>query len=215
MKEIFMDKDESKARVARLQERLRAEAIDGAMLVYPVDVYYFSGTRQNAVLWIPACGSPVLLVRKSLTRACKESLIDDIRPFPPGEELPGIIGCADKKIGFTFDVLPVTYLNYYKNLFVGVELADISELNRRIRSVKSPLEQECLRISGRIFMDIFSRVPEFMKPGMREVAVAAEFEYRLRKAGNATARMRAFGYDLTGLTVAGQQRLNLEVLTAR
>jgi Xaa-Pro dipeptidase len=186
-----------------LQERLRSEAVDGAMLVYPVDVYYFAGTRQNAVLWIPACGSPVLLVRKSLTRACKESLIDDNRPFPSGRELPGIIDSTVKKIGFTFDVLPVNYLSYYKNIFAGAELADISQPIRQIRSVKSPFEQKCLRISGRILMDIFSRVPEFMKPGMREVDVAAEFEYKLRKAGNATARMRAFGYDLTGLAVAG------------
>ena len=53
---------ESEQRIIRLQRELREKGIDGALLVYPIDVYYFAGTRQNSVLWVPADGNPRLFV---------------------------------------------------------------------------------------------------------------------------------------------------------
>jgi Xaa-Pro dipeptidase len=195
---------ESGQRVERLQLRLQKELIDGAIFVYPADVFYFSGTRQNAALWIPADGAPRLLVRKSFARAKNESLISDTRPFPSSKEFPGLFGKCIKRIGMTFDVVPFQYYQYYTGLLKGRDFIDISQINREIRSIKSPLEQELLRESGRVFADIFRQVPIIFSPGMREVDLAAEFEYLLRKAGNASSvRMRAFGQDIIGLAVAG------------
>ncbi len=195
---------DSKQRIARLQERLREQAVDGAIFVYPTDVFYFSGTRQNATLWIPADGASILFVRKSLERAREESLIPDTRPFPGSREFPALFDKNIRRIGLTFDVLPVQYYQYYAGLLQGLDFIDISQINRELRSIKSPVEQEQLRQSGRIFSEIFSQVPAIFKPGMREVDLAAEFEYLLRKAGNAsTVRMRAFGQDIIGLAVAG------------
>jgi Xaa-Pro dipeptidase len=196
--------NESRHRISRLQAALCAESLDGAILVYPVDIYYFSGTRQNAVLWVPSLGAPVLLVRKSYMRAREESQISDTRPFPSSREIPAIIGLQHRRIGLTYDVLPVSYHQYYSSILANADFVDISQINRELRAVKSSAEQEWLRQSGRIFMEIFSEVPRFLRPGMREIDLAAEFEYRLRRAGNAsTVRMRAFGQDITGLAVAG------------
>ena len=75
-------KTEIEQRLHNLQGRLEKAGIDGALLVYPIDVYYFTGSRQNATLWVPAEGRPTLLVRKSFDRALKECLIEDVRPFP-------------------------------------------------------------------------------------------------------------------------------------
>lgn len=195
---------ESEQRIKKLRARLREQAIDGALFVYPADVFYFTGTRQNATLWIPANGAPMLLVRKSLARARDESLIPDTRPFPSCKEFPALFDKRIKRIGLTLDVLPVQYYQYYAGLLEGREFVDISQINRELRSIKSTAEQECLRKSGRIFSGIFRQVPEIFKPGMREVDLAAEFECLLRKAGNASSvRMRAFGQDIVGLAVAG------------
>src|SRR5512142_2713148 len=75
-------KTEIEQRLHNLQGRLEKGGIDGALLVYPIDVYYFTGSRQNAALWVPSEGRPTLLVRKSMYRALKECLIEDVRPFP-------------------------------------------------------------------------------------------------------------------------------------
>ncbi len=189
--------NEIKKRVIRMQAGLREKGLDGALFIYPIDVFYFSGTYQNATLWLPVEGEPMLLVRKSLTRARVESLVVDVRPFPASKEFAGLLGERVRKVGMTFDVVPVQQMNYFGKLLPGVEFVDVTALNREIRSVKSPFELEQLRGSGRMVGEIYAQVPQFLKVGMREVDLAAEFEYRLRKAGNeGYIRMRAFNQEL-------------------
>jgi Xaa-Pro aminopeptidase len=201
----MLTKMESDQRIVRLQKELKAKEIDGVLFIYPIDVYYFTGTRQTATLWVPAEGSPALLVRKSLIRAREESHLDDIRPFPSSKEFPGLFGSEIKRIGFTYDVAPVLQLNYYAKLLPGREFVDISALNRELRSVKSPWELEQMHASGDRLCEVFAQVPQFLKPGMREIDLAAEFECRLRKAGGeGFLRMRAFNQELfQGLAVSG------------
>lgn len=69
-------------RIKKLQTKLAEAGLDGALFNYAVDVFYFTGTRQNSVVWIPVKGDPVLLVRKSYSRAVQESMVRDVRPFP-------------------------------------------------------------------------------------------------------------------------------------
>lgn len=200
----MLTQTEIQARIAAMQKQLQAKGIDGALFIFPIDVYYFSGTRQNSTLWLPTSGEPVLLVRKSLARARGESPLSDIRPFPSSKEFASHFPAEAQKIGFTFDVAPVQQLNFYSKLLIGREFVDISLLNREVRSVKSSFEQEQMKASGDALSSVFAMVPSFLKEGMRELDLAAEFEYRLRKAGNeGFVRMRAFNQELFGgLTVS-------------
>jgi Xaa-Pro aminopeptidase len=199
-------KQECSNRISKLQEHLRAREIDGALIVYPIDVYYYAATRQNAVLWIPAAGKPLLLVRKSLSRARAESHIVDIRPFPSSKELPGLLGDGNRRIGLTYDVLPIQQLHFFTKILSDKEFVDITAVNREMRSVKSAWELEKMKQSGQKLCSVFAQVPEFLRPGMREIDLAAEFEYRARKLGNeGYVRMRAFNQELfQGLAVAGE-----------
>ena len=200
----MVNREEITGRISRLQVELAGKGIDGALFIYPIDIYYFSGTRQNAVLWIPAVGDPLLLVRKSLSRAREESAIADIRPFPSSKDFPALFGEDIKKVGLTFDVVPVQQYNFYAKLLAGREFVDISPINRDIRSVKSAWELAQLQESGRRLCSVFGQVPGFLKAGMRELDLAAEFEYRLRKVGSeGFVRMRAFNQELfLGLAVS-------------
>jgi Xaa-Pro dipeptidase len=201
----MLAKEESVQRIARLQGELLAKGIDAALIIYPIDIYYFAGTRQNSLLYVPAQGEPLLLVRKSLARARLEAVIADIRPFPPSKEFPGLVGAEVKRVGLTFDVVPVQQYNLYAKLFPGREFVDISGVNREVRSVKSAWELERMRESGRKTAAVFLQVPGFLKEGMREIDLAAEFEFRLRKAGGeGYIRMRAFNQELfLGLALSG------------
>ena len=200
----MLTQSETMQRVTTMQGLLQAKGLDGALFIFPIDVYYFSGTRQNSTLWIPSVGEPILMVRKSLARAKGESPLSDIRPFPSSKEFSSVLPAEALKIGFTFDVAPVQQLNFYSKLLTGREFIDISPLNREVRSVKSPFEILHIKASGDALSSIFAQVPEFLKEGMRELDLAAEFEYRLRKAGNeGFVRMRAYNQELFGgLTVS-------------
>jgi Xaa-Pro aminopeptidase len=190
---------ESQERVSRLQKRLIANGVQAALLLIPIDVYYFTGTRQNAVLWVPADGEPVLLVRKSLSRARAEGLIADIRPFPSSKELSAVLGEKYVTVGMTFDAVPVQQHLFYSKVLPGRTFVDISMIIRELRSVKSPAELELLRFSAQKFSSVLSQVPTFLREGMRELDLAAEVEYRLRRIGHeGYVRMRAFNQEICG-----------------
>lgn len=196
--------NEINQRLRKLREKIAEAGLDGALFSYAVDVFYFTGTRQNSILWIPVDGDPVLLVRKSFSRAVQESGVSDVRPFPSSRELPEVFGMQVKKIGLTFDVIPVQHLHFYQNLLPHLEFMDISAVNRELRSVKSPWELDQMRLSGQMLAEAFKSIPEFLRPGMSELDLAAEFEYCLRKLGiGGNLRIRGFNQEITGITVSG------------
>ena len=197
-------KTECAARIDRLQKCLQQHELDGALLIYPIDIYYFTATRQNSTLWIPAQGEPLLLVRKSFARAKDEACVTDIRPFPRSKEFAMLFE-GQTRIGMTFDVTPVQQYHYYGKLLPGVDFVDISGINRELRAVKSDWELERMRHGGAQLSRVFASVPDFLQPGLREVDLAAEFEARLRKiGGEGYIRMRAFNQELfIGLAVSG------------
>lgn len=200
----MLTKTESQERVFRLQVMLRSKDIHAALFIMPIDVYYFAGTRQNAILWIPAEGEPLLLVRKSLSRAMDESPIAAIRPFPSSKEFASVFSEDLSTIGMTFDAIPVQQHLFYSRALPGRTFVDISMMLRELRSVKSSFELEQLRLSAGKLASVFAEVPQFLKAGMRELDLSAEMEYRLRKAGHeGYVRMRAFNQELFfGLAVS-------------
>ncbi|MEI6651433.1 MAG: aminopeptidase P family N-terminal domain-containing protein, partial [Chlorobiaceae bacterium] len=200
----MLTQTESQQRVFRLQEMLRNKNVHAALLVLPIDVYYFAGTRQNAILWIPADGLPMLLVRKSILRAREESPIADIRPFPSSKEFASVFNGDQVAIGMTFDAVPVQQHSFYTRALPGRSFVDISMIVREVMSVKSPFELEQLKYSAGKLASVFAEVPQFLKVGMRELDLSVEMEYRLRKAGHeGYIRMRAFNQELFfGLAVS-------------
>ena len=195
---------ESQRRISAMQHLLREKGLDGALFIFPIDVYYYAGTRQNSTLWLPAEGAPMLLVRKSYARAKEDSPLADVRPFPSRRDFPALLPDDLKKIGFTFDVAPVQQLNFFSKLLPEREFVDVSGPHRELRSVKSDFELEQMRIAGAKGCSVYAAIPEFLQRGMREIDIAAEIECRLRKAGSeGHVRMRAFNQELSlGLIAA-------------
>lgn len=202
----MVSENECAKRIGNLQRKLAEQGLDGALIIHPIDIFYYAGTRQNALLWVPSSSSPILLVRKSLARALEECPLKDVRPFPRSKEFSALFSSAGPgTIGLTFDVVPVQQYHYYAKLLPECRFVDISAVNRALRSVKSPWELERMRFAGERLCGVFEQIPEFLRPALREVDLAAEFEARLRKAGGeGYVRMRAFNQELfMGLAVSG------------
>ncbi|WP_418792128.1 M24 family metallopeptidase [Phosphitispora sp. TUW77] len=193
----LIPKREIESRISSFQSLLGESGADAALIVQPVDLFYFSGTAQNGYLYIPASGNPVLWIRKSFSRARDESALENVFPLSSVKKLPELItagGRAPAVMGLEMDVLPANTYLFYAKIFSNTKLVDISRLIKQVRQIKSEYEMELVRVSGRKMTEIYNEIPRLIRAGITEVELAAKIEERARKAGHiGHMGMRAFG----------------------
>lgn len=183
---------------------MQGAGFEGMMVTHNADVFYLSGAVQQAQLYLPLEGRPVLMVRKHPGRAASSSALDDgsVVAVRSLRELPALIvgaGPAPKRIGFLFDTLPVlTYQAYQKALApLNAELGDASMLVRRARAIKSEFEVEQIRRAADVADAGVQAAAEHLREGATEVEVAARVEAALRVAGHSgTLRIRFYGQEM-------------------
>jgi Xaa-Pro dipeptidase len=199
-------REEIESRLGAFQHALRAAELDGALIVQSTDLYYLTGTAQNAHLIVPAESEPVLLVRKTLERARAESPLTRVEPMSSLGELAGALaaaGVAQGRLGLELDVLPAArYLDYARRL-PELELADCSGAIRALRAVKSAWELDRIREAAAMLAAVAECVSSVLREGMTELALAAEIEAWLRRQGHqGVLRMRAFNGEIHYGTIA-------------
>jgi len=177
------------------QEKLRQGAVDGALLVQQMSMYYFTGTMQCQYVYVPAEGEVLGLVRKNMMRA-QEEAGTRLVPLFGFASLPALLG-ENERLGLELDILPATLYLRLAALFSKSELTDISRPVREVRQVKSPYELELLAEAARMVDAMNRRVPELLVEGKEEIVLASEAEAILRQLGHqGVSRMRGFSQEM-------------------
>jgi Xaa-Pro aminopeptidase len=203
----YVPKTEIVQRIGRLQEGLAAEGIDGCLIAQMVDLFYFTGTIQNAILWVPASGSATLAVKMSYERARIESPLDAIVAMRSYRQLPELFGFDGPPgvVGMELDVVPVSVHARLTASLGGPETSDVSHLIRRVRAVKSAYEIAQMERAAKIHGEVFALVPSLLKEGMTEMdlAVRLDAEYGARGAAG-PIRIRTWNQEFyAGVVSAG------------
>jgi Xaa-Pro dipeptidase len=175
--------------------------LDAALIVQRVDLFYFSGTGQDAHLFVPAEGSPLLLVRRSFERAVQDSPLEHVVAV---KSLSGLKKSIEreysgpvKRLGMELDVLPVNNYMLYSKLFPNAAISDVSPLIRETRMVKSEFELQMIRRAARMSDALLSAVAEILKEGMTEIEFAGLLEAQYRKNGHqGFVRVRSFNSEV-------------------
>src|SRR4051812_21190894 len=161
--------DEAARRVRAFQEGLAAAGIDAALLVESADLYYLTGTVQDAHLLVPVEGTPLMLVRRDLERGRAESRGVEVRPLRSLRELPEALGtAATGRLGLELDVLPAGRYLRYRDLLAGAELVDAAPALMDVRSRKSEWEVGRVRAAGRQVALAQRHAREIVRPGMTD-----------------------------------------------
>lgn len=189
------------ARIRGLQTSLQQEGMDGALIVQNTDLFYFSGTIQQAHLYVPAEGPPLLMVRKSLERAQAESPLANILPLASPKKLPALIDANGLKppavLGMELDVLPTNNYFSYRKRFPQSDIRDISFSIRTLRAVKSDHELDLIRQAAAFSDRVAGMMPNLLQPGMTEIELAGRVEAEARRLGHqGIARMRLWGAEM-------------------
>ena len=190
-------------RIVALQALLKKKNVDAAVIRQNADLFYFTGTVQDAHLIVPASGAPVHLVRRSVERAEADSPLRPVIRMKSLTELREATfeACENgepKTIGFELDVVPASaFFVYDEKIFPKQQIVDISSLIRQLRMIKSPWEIQVMRDAATISKLVAESVPRLLTTGMTELELWAELEAVSRKAGNyGLIRMRAFNLEM-------------------
>jgi Xaa-Pro aminopeptidase len=193
--------EEIAARIAALQDHLVRLDLDGALLAQNSDLFYFSGTIQQAHLYLPARGPAILMVRKHLPRARAESPLERIVPLGSPKEIPAILGRfgldLPGRLGLELDVLPAERYLGLCRILPAARMQDVTDALRRVRAVKSAYEIEKIREAARRADAVAAAVPGLITPGISEVELAGRIEAVARRMGHqGVVRMRMWGAEL-------------------
>ncbi len=186
--DFTIPRSEIKNRIAAIQKHMQVNNIDALCVLQQADLYYFSGTAQNGLLFIPAEGAPILFIIKYLPRAQKESPVDDIIGIRSIRDVPGLLmdylGHNIETLAFEFDVLPVRDFEYYKTLFSAKRYVDGSGLILNTRMIKSPWEIEQMEKSAELSRRTFEYIRSSIRPGYTEIEFSGMYETFARKHGH-------------------------------
>jgi len=194
-------RQEIEARLHRLQQNLAAEGLDAALILQNSDRFYFAGTIQQAHLYVPATGEPLLMARKDYERARQESPLKQVISLASPKQLPELLrehGCRlPDRLGMELDVLPVNLFAMYQKIFADAQIRDVSTPIRLQRAVKSDYEIGIIEEAARRSDRVAAAVPEFLQEGIPEIELAGLVEARARKLGHqGIIRMRLWGGEM-------------------
>ena len=210
-------------RIELLSRALQENNIPGVFIQHPVDLYYFSGGRQNATLFVPASGSkaskenggegPVLMVRRSLSRAKFEAGDGnspyEIVPFPRMKTLVEFLQQrgVEQAPALQFGGIPFDFASRFTSILSPLGICkDATSIIHQIREIKSQWEVQQMKASAQIQAKMFEAVESKLKLGVSELELVAAAEEVSRSEGfGGNIQMRRFPLQCDrGVIVSGR-----------
>jgi Xaa-Pro dipeptidase len=167
---IYTPREEIESRHGMLRKKMEAEGMDAFLVAQKMDYFYLSGTAQDALLFVPLDGNPLLMVKRELERARVESPLEHVVGMKSVRELFSIVrehmGREPSVVGLEMDILPVRDYFRFLSLFPGSTFVDGSQIIRDIRKIKSPFEIDLMKKAGDIGKKVFHEARKILKQGM-------------------------------------------------
>jgi len=156
-----------------------------AAITGKINQYYFCGTMQDGVLFIPRDGEPVFWIRRSYDRAVAESLFPDIRPMRSYRDAAEGMGSFPLTCHIETEIVVVALLERFRKYFPAEKFLPLDAQIAAVRAEKSPYEIDLMRRAGAIHARVLEdRVPEMLRAGMSEAELGSELHTVLIEEGH-------------------------------
>jgi Xaa-Pro aminopeptidase len=174
------------SRTLRLQQALTKASLDGAIILDGINMFYYTGTIQNGVLFVPAQKDPVFFIRRSVERAEKETPLKTLIRLQSLGELPGRLreySCQVGRLGLDESAVPVSIYRKLSEAFSQSVFEDIGLMFSMVRSVKSDYELGLIREAGKRHEQIYDQIPDMIQEGMTEWELGSAIHGQMLKLG--------------------------------
>lgn len=169
-----------------------------AIFISKVNIYYFTGTMQEGLLFIPRNGEAVLWVRRSFERALDESPFPDIRPMESYRDIIPPEGGFPPLVHLETEFVPLAMFQRLQKYFPFTGVKPLDGQISAVRAVKTPFELERMKKAGKIHEKAMEqRLPTVFREGMSEVELAAElFSILLEEGHHGLSRFGMFDTEI-------------------
>ncbi len=197
---IYTPAEEIAERHRKLRRRMQAAGVEAFLAVQKMDYFYLSGTAQDALLFVPLEGEPLLMVKRELERARAESPLEHVVGLKSLRELPSLVAAHNKRLprvlGLEMDILPVRDYFRLQSIFPNSKLVDGSGIIRDLRKIKTPFELDLMRKAGDIAKKVYQEAGKILREGMTEIEFGGLLEAAAKKLGHeGLLRVRSFNYE--------------------
>ena len=162
-----------------------------------INQYYFTGTMQDGVLFIPRDDEALFWVRRSYERAVEESFFPLIKPMSTYREPAAVMKNVRGTLHLEKEIIPVAMLQRFLKYFPfeKTESADIQI--GKVRAIKSSYELELMIQSGKIHQHVFEDlVPGLLKEGMSEMELFCDlYSTMVHEGHHGVVRWGMFGTE--------------------
>jgi len=167
---------ELSARMERFRTRMDTTQPEWELCVIfsRINQYYFTGTMQDGMLFIPRGGEPELFVRRSYERALDESLFPAIRPMGSYRDAAALTKAFPETAYLETEVVPLALLQRFRKYFPVKNVLSVDTDIAKTRSVKSVYEIQRMELAGAIHRSVLEEgIPKMLREGMTEAEFGA------------------------------------------
>lgn len=175
-------------RLKKLNDWLAKTALDGLLVSHLPNIRYLCGFTGSAAALLVAGEHSVLFTdgryRIQASEEVSGARVRIVRGDPLGKAVGWVAERKLRRVGFESARVSVagkaTVLRSSRNT---VRWRGVENCVESLRALKDAQEIEAMRAAARLGSDVFRGVIPLVKPGVREIELAAEIEYGMRSRG--------------------------------
>ena len=150
-----------------------------------INIYYFTGTMQEGVLFIPKSDEAVFWVRRSYERAVNESIFPIIKPMESFRDASVTMKNLPRTVYLEKEIVPVAMLQRFQKYFPFSVIESVDLQIGTVRAIKSRYELELMKEAGKIHQRVTEEiVPSLLREGMSELEFFCEVYTAMMNGGH-------------------------------
>ncbi|WP_058307474.1 M24 family metallopeptidase [Gracilibacillus massiliensis] len=174
------------SRVDKLKKVLKEESLDGLLITSAINRRYITGFTGTAGVAIITADKSYFITDFRYTEQAHDQVTDfEIveHKGPIHQTVADIVKSLNiTNIGFEKNDLTYALYEQYHNV-INVEFIPTNGLIEKLRLIKDQDEINILKEACKIADDAFEHILQYIKPGVKEIDVANELEFFMRKKG--------------------------------
>lgn len=175
------------SKLTKLREKIKEANLDGILVTSPINRRYITNFTGSAGVALISEKDAVFITDFRYTEQAEEqvkgyTIVEHTSLIV--EEIHNQLKKLNiKKLGFEQN--DVTYAQYalYNKVFENIELIPVDNMIEQLREIKTEEEIVIMEKAAEIADKAFEHILTFIKPGVKEIDVANELEFYMRKLG--------------------------------